>query len=114
MSVSFNGDAGRDRGIQRITFRKGGMVGHVIVFVIADNAYVRGDAFTLTNYMRIPAPSAAAWDGKWLSLAPSTHAAARASRQVRRDHAHRNRQPLERTRLCQRPDFCHPHPLTQR
>jgi hypothetical protein len=70
-SVRFSGDAGRDRGIQRITLSKGGRVGHVTVVVVANTAYVRGDAFTLTNYMRVPASSAAAWAGKWLSLAPS-------------------------------------------
>lgn len=71
VAVTINGDAGRDRGIQRITFRKAGQVGHVSVLVVANTAYVRGDAFTLENYMRIPASSATAWAGKWLSLARS-------------------------------------------
>lgn len=69
LSVTINGDAARDRGIQRITYRKDGRVGHVTVRVVADTAYVRGDAFTLENYMRIPASAATAWAGKWLSLA---------------------------------------------
>jgi hypothetical protein len=69
MSVTINGDAARDRGIQRITYRKDGHLGHVTVLVVANTAYVRGDAFTLTNYMRIPASAAGAWAGKWLSLA---------------------------------------------
>lgn len=69
IAVTINGDAARDRGIQRITFRKAGHVGHVTVLVVANTAYVRGDAFTLESYMRIPASSATAWAGKWLSLA---------------------------------------------
>ena len=42
-----------------------------MVVVVANTAYVRGDAFTLENYMRIPASAATAWSGKWLSLAHS-------------------------------------------
>lgn len=71
VSVTINGDAGRDRGIQRITYRKGGRSGHLTVLVIANTAYVRGDAFTLTNYMRIPLSTSSVWAGKWLSLAHS-------------------------------------------
>lgn len=71
MTVTITGDAATDRGSQHITYRKGGRVGHVTVLVVANTAYVRGDAFTLTNYMGIPASSASAWAGKWLSLAPS-------------------------------------------
>jgi len=71
MSVRIDGDAARDRGIQRITYRKAGRAGHVTVLVVANTAYVRGDAFTLTNYMRIPASAASVWSGKWLSFAHS-------------------------------------------
>ena len=65
------GDAATDRGTQEITYRKGGRVGHATVLVVANTAYVQGDAFTLTNYMGIPPSSAAAWAGRWLSLAQS-------------------------------------------
>lgn len=71
VSVTIIGDAARDRGIQRITYRRGGQAGHVTVRVVNNTAYVHGDAFTLTGYMRIPPSSASAWAGKWLSLAPS-------------------------------------------
>jgi hypothetical protein len=67
--VTIAGDAASDRGIQHITYRKAGRVGHVTVLVVARTAYVRGDAFTLANYMRIPPSSASSWAGKWLSLA---------------------------------------------
>jgi len=70
-SVTIDGDAARDRGIQRITYRKGGRVGHLTVLVVANTAYVRGDAFILTSYMRIPLSESSAWAGKWLSLAHS-------------------------------------------
>jgi len=70
-AVTIAGDAATDRGIQHITYRKGGRLGHVTVIVEANTAYIRGDAFTLANYMRIPASAATAWDGKWLSLASS-------------------------------------------
>lgn len=71
MAVAIAGDAATDRGIQRITYRKGGRVGHVTVLVVATTAYIRGDAFTLANYMRIPPSAAAAFAGKWLSLEQS-------------------------------------------
>lgn len=71
LSVTIDGDAATDRGIQHITYRKGGRIGHVTVLVAANTAYVRGDAFTLANYMRIPAAAAERWAGKWLSIARS-------------------------------------------
>lgn len=70
-AVTIVGDAATDRGVQHITFRVGGRVGHVTVLVVANTAYIRGDAFTLANYMGIPSATAAAWAGKWLSLARS-------------------------------------------
>jgi hypothetical protein len=70
-AVTIVGDAATDRGVQHITFRRSGRVGHVTVLVVSNTAFIRGDAFTLTNYMGIPASAAAAWAGKWLSLAKS-------------------------------------------
>jgi hypothetical protein len=66
--VTMVGDAGLDRGIQRITVRKGGRTGHVTVLVVANTAYVRGDAFTLQNYMGFKAPDAAEYAGKWILI----------------------------------------------
>jgi len=62
------GDAGLDRGIQRVTYRKGGNTGHVTVLVVADTAYVRGDVFALTNYMGFSAARAASLAGHWLQI----------------------------------------------
>jgi hypothetical protein len=67
-SVSMVGDAGRTSGIQRITYTKNGKSGHVTVLVVADTAYIRGDAFTLENYLGFSAAEAAQAAGKWLVL----------------------------------------------
>jgi len=66
--VTMVGDAGLDRGIQRITVRKGSRTGHVTVLVVANTAYVRGDAFTLQNYMGFKAPDAGEYAGKWILI----------------------------------------------
>jgi hypothetical protein len=68
VSTGMVGDAARDRGIQRITYRNGGKTGHVTVIVVANTAYVRGDAFTLEHYMGLPAATASSDAGKWLRL----------------------------------------------
>lgn len=68
------GDAATDRGIQRITFTRGGKTGHVTVVVVKRTAYIRGDAFTLNTYMELPAPGAARYAGRWISVAHSNRA----------------------------------------
>jgi hypothetical protein len=68
-SVTMVGDAGRSSGIQRITYTKGGKSGHVTVMVVADTAYIRGDAFALQNYLGFTASAATEAKGKWISLA---------------------------------------------
>jgi hypothetical protein len=62
------GDAALDRGIQRITFHKAGKSGHVTVLVVANTAYVRGDALTLANYMGFSDAAAARFAGRWLKI----------------------------------------------
>ena len=71
MRVAIVGDAGVVQGIQHITYRKGGKTGHVIVIVSSNSAYIRGDAFTLVNYMGFRATSAAKYAGVWV-LIPHT------------------------------------------
>lgn len=68
------GDAAADRGIQRITFTQSGKTGHVTVVVIKRTAYFRGDAFTLNAYMELPAPGAAKYAGRWISVAHANRA----------------------------------------
>jgi hypothetical protein len=68
VSVRMVGDAALDRGIQRIAYRKGGKTGHVTVLVVADTAYVRGDAFTLANFMGFSAAAASGHAGRWMRI----------------------------------------------
>jgi hypothetical protein len=70
-AVTIVGDAARDRGIQRITVRQGAQTGHVTVIVVANVAYVRGDAPTLQSYMGFTAADATRYGGRWLSIRPS-------------------------------------------
>jgi hypothetical protein len=65
------GDAGITRGIQRMAFRKGARTGHVTVIVAAHTAYVRGDAFTLVNYMGFKSAPAAKYADRWVSIPPT-------------------------------------------
>ena len=66
--VSLVGDAAVSQGIQRITYGRGSKTGHVTVIVSADTAYVRGDAFTLVNYMGFKAPAAATYANAWVLI----------------------------------------------
>jgi hypothetical protein len=66
------GDAGRERGIQRISFAHGGTTGHVTVIVTTTAAYVRGDAFTLRNYMGLTSAQVSQYAGRWFSVKPPT------------------------------------------
>ena len=70
-TVTIVGDAARDRGVQRITVRHRAQVGHVTVAVVANVAYVRGDAATLKSYMGLSAADASRYGGRWLSIQPS-------------------------------------------
>jgi hypothetical protein len=63
-TVTITGDAALDRGRQQIAFTKAGQTGHATVLVVNNTAFIKGDAFTLTNYMQIPATLA----NRWLSL----------------------------------------------
>ena len=61
-------DVAADRGIQRIAFTKSGRTGHVTVKVVNRTAYIRGDAFTLHNYMDFPTALASRYAGRWIAL----------------------------------------------
>jgi hypothetical protein len=64
--VSQVGDAGATQGIQRITFRNAGKTGHLTVIFVANSAYLRGDAFTLIDYLGFKAGAAAAYADRWI------------------------------------------------
>ncbi len=71
--LSFVGDAGLVDGSQVITFRKSGKTGHVTVIVSGETAYIRGDAFTLANYIGFKAAAASDYAGRWVRF-PHTDA----------------------------------------
>ncbi len=68
------GDAALGHGIQQITFTKNGTTGHVTVVLAANTAYVRGDAFTLVQFLGLTQAQASQLDGKWFFLKPGNGA----------------------------------------
>jgi hypothetical protein len=67
MRLRIVGDAALDRGIQQITYSRGAKSGHVTVLVVANTAYVRGDAFVL-EHMGFSRASARRVAGRWLKI----------------------------------------------
>jgi hypothetical protein len=76
-------DAARDRGIQRITFHKGGKTGQATVLVVANTAYLRADQFALANYFGFSASAAKRQAGRWLKIPSSAPSYATVSEAVR-------------------------------
>ncbi|HVS85706.1 MAG TPA: hypothetical protein VHD91_08740 [Gaiellaceae bacterium] len=73
-SVTIVADAGVSQGIQQITFSKGKKSGHATVIVVRGTAYLRGDAFTLTDFIGIKAAGARRYANRWI-VVPSSSAA---------------------------------------
>lgn len=71
-TVSIDGHVGLSEGVQRITFREAGKVGHVTVVVAAQAAYIRGDAFTLHKYLGFKAAASTRYGNHWIVVA-KTH-----------------------------------------
>jgi hypothetical protein len=61
-------DVAVDRGIQRVTFSRKGKIGHATTMLVKSTAYVRGDAFALRAYMRLPKSFASHHAGQWISI----------------------------------------------
>jgi hypothetical protein len=74
LSSTTVGDAAVDRGVQYVTYRAGGRTGHVTVRVVANTAYVKGDAFALGTYVGLSAAQVTKYAGKWI-LVPHTSSA---------------------------------------
>lgn len=74
VSVTIACDAGSSSGIQQITFRKGKTTGHVTVVVVGRTAYLRGDAFTLADFIGIKTAGAKKYANTWI-VVPSSHPA---------------------------------------
>jgi hypothetical protein len=68
------GDVGATRGVQRVTFRRNGTTGRLTVVVSNRTAYIRGDAFTLTDYLGLGFASATRYGGRWISIPRSDRA----------------------------------------
>jgi hypothetical protein len=68
------GDAGPDRGSQRVTFTHAGRTGRVAISVVANKAYLRGDAFALQAYVGLNAAQVAKYAGRWFVIAPPSGA----------------------------------------
>jgi hypothetical protein len=64
-------DATRTTGIQRITYEKNGVTGYITIRVVAHTAYVRGDSFTLQNYIGLKQSAAEKFAAQWIR-APQT------------------------------------------
>jgi hypothetical protein len=73
-SVTIVGDAARDHGIQRITFRIASTTGHATVIVAASVAYLRGDRFTLARFIGFKAAAATDYAGVWIRIPPTSAA----------------------------------------
>lgn len=65
-------DVAAGDGIQRITFTEGARSGRVTVEVVDRVAYVRGDAFTLRNYMLFPSTQASRYANRWIKIPSSS------------------------------------------
>lgn len=63
-------DAGRTRGIQRITFSRGGRTGHVVIIVVPGVTFLRGDAFALNSYIGFREAPSAKYAGRWIRILP--------------------------------------------
>ena len=70
-TLRIDGDVAGDRGVQRIAFTKAGRTGHVTVRVVKRIAYVRGDAFSMRNYMLFSASQSSRYAGRWISVPQS-------------------------------------------
>lgn len=61
-------DVAGDHGVQRISFTKAGRTGRVTLRVVARTLYLRGDAFTMHDYMLFSARQSSRYAGKWISV----------------------------------------------
>jgi hypothetical protein len=79
------GDAARDRGVQRIAYTHAGRTGNVEVRVVANTAYVRGEAPVLQSFLGLTPAQAQRLGGKWFFLKPPSGAYAAVAEAVRLD-----------------------------
>jgi hypothetical protein len=67
-------DAGPTTGIQRLTYREAAKSGHLTVIVARGAAYLRGDRFTLRQFLGFRDADAKRLADRWLLVPHSSHA----------------------------------------
>ena len=72
--VTYVGDIGATRGIQRVSFNAGGRTGHVTEVVSNHRAWIRGDAFALAQFLTFPDSIATKYAGRWVNVPSSDYA----------------------------------------
>lgn len=71
IAIRMDCDVARTSGIQRIGFTDGSASGKATVVVVGGNAYLRGDAVVLTDFMGFDAAAAATYAGRWIEVPKS-------------------------------------------
>jgi hypothetical protein len=66
--VSFSSDLALAKGVQKITYKKSGITGHLTDVVLNGKAYFRGDSFSLVNFFGFVALTAGHIAGHWVSI----------------------------------------------
>lgn len=61
-------DVAASSGIQRISFEHGSKSGRMTVLVVNRTAYIRGDDFTLQNYMGLSKSEASRYGNRWIAI----------------------------------------------
>ena len=72
--VTYVGDIGATQGIQRVIFSARGRTGQVTEVVSNHRAWIRGDAFALSQFLTFPDSIATKYAGRWVNVPSSDYA----------------------------------------
>jgi hypothetical protein len=72
--VTYVGDIGATQGIQRVVFSARGRTGQVTEVVSNHRAWIRGDAFALSQFLAFPDSIATKYAGRWVNVPSSDYA----------------------------------------
>jgi len=72
--VTYVGDIGATQGIQRVVFSARGRTGQVTEVVSNHRAWIRGDAFALSQFLAFPDAIATKYAGRWVNVPSSDYA----------------------------------------
>jgi hypothetical protein len=68
------GDAGREKGVQRMSYRDStGQTGYATTLLVPGGAYVRGNAVMLRLYLGFSTAAASSYAGRWIAIPPTAH-----------------------------------------